>query len=474
MDLSRASFKLFLSKGGNALVVFAGLAFFTRQLDATQLGVFFLFQTLLGLLAIPADLGISVALEKRLSEGTSADGAARVLGTAVVFKLCTLAVVVAAVLLARRYVEDFLGSGLVGYLVVGLVLVEFSKLYVHAVRGELRVGETASITFADRFVWIGLGAALVVLGFGVEGLVLGLLAGRAVSFGWAYHRCSTRLGAPSRAQLRSLYAFSKYQTVTAVGGRVYSWMDLAFVGLFLAPHYVSAYEVAWQITLLVILVSKSIAMTLFPQVSRWSATADLDRLESVLPTALGFGLFVSIPALVGAAIYAEEILVYLFTPEYAIAAMVLVVLMAEKVVQSVNDIVEGLVRSLDHPELAARATVVGITLNVVLSPLLLATVGFVGAAIATTLSWLVNTSLHVRYLSRFVAIDPPYRLVGWYILASLVMGGLLVVVETAVPVTGLPVLLVEIGFGAAVYVAVSAAIPEVRTRVIAPGLRVLA
>lgn len=451
--------------------MFAGITFFANTLAASELGVYFLYQTSLGLLSIPSDLGFSAALEKRLSEGRSTDH--RILGSAVVVKASTVAVVGVGLLAARRYVNAFLGASLVELLVIGLAVREFSKLYLHAVRGELRVGETAPIEFANRLVWMGLGALLVVLGYGAVGIVVGLIVGSGVGLVWAYVRCDVPLGRPSVADIRYLFTFGKYQTVTSMGGRVYSWMDVAFVGFFLTTSYVSAYEIAWQVTLLVILASKSIAVTLFPQISQWNEAAVSDRIGETISMAMRITLFISVPALVGTSIFAGDILRYVFGPEYIVATAVLVVLMVEKVFQSVNDVVEGSVRAIDRPDLAARATVIAVSLNLLLSPLLLVTIGFVGAAIATTISWAVNTTLHVRYLSRHVTYTIPYRLVGWYAGASLVMGTVLLAVKTAVPVSGVPTLFAQIALGVAVYVVVSVAIPDVRNGIIVPGIRAL-
>ena len=469
MDLSRSSLKLFLARGGNAMIMFVGITFFANTMAPGRLGTYFLFQTALGLLSIPADVGISGAVEKRLSEGGPSPQES--LGSAVAFKFVTFGAVALCVLVAREPVNDFLGADLVGLLLLGLLVREFFKLFLHAVRGELRVGETAPIEFVDRLIWVGLGALLVTRGYGPRGIAIGLVVGSTVGFLWAFVRCDVPIGRPSADAFHDLFAFSKYQTVTSVGGRVYSWLDVAFVGVFLTSSYVSAYEVAWQVTLLVILVSKSIGVTLFPQVSRWNEDAAIDRIGDTISTAMGVGLFVSVPALVGATIFADEILRVVFGPEYVVASAVLVVLMVEKVFQSVNDIVEGSIRAIDRPDLAARATVIAVSLNLVLNPLLLVTVGFVGAAIATTLAWFVNTALHARYLSRHVSFTIPYRLVGWYAVASLLMGAVVLVLKSFVPVTGLPVLVAEVSVGVALYLAFSSLIPTVRNRIIVPGLR---
>ncbi len=459
-----------LSKSGNALLMFGAITFFARALDSTQLGIFFLFFAVQGLLSIPADLGLRGALEKRLSEGGDVE---TILGSALAFKMVLLGVVSLAILAFRPWINDYLGADLAGLLIITLVLRELGMLYIRAVRGELRVGETAPIEFARRFVWVAVGVILVTQGFGILGIVYGLILGSAVSLIWAYAKCSIAIGSPSMVEVKSLFAFSKYDTITSVGGEIYQWMDSAFIGFFLAAHFVSVYEIAWQITLLVILVSRSISLTLFPQISQWNATASNDLIEETLSNAVGFAVFVSIPAIVGSMLYSTEILHYIFGPEYTVASLVLVILMIEKLFQSFNDIVGRTVRAIDRPDLAAKATVVSVSMNLVLNPILIVSIGFVGAAIATTISWFFNMLLHTHYLSRYITIQIPYRLIGWYTVMSLVMGGVLLVVKSALPVTGLSLLIGQIGLGTAIYFAAAVVVPDVRRRIVVPGLRII-
>lgn len=470
MDLSRSTLKLFLSKTGNALLFFVGITLFARWLPPDQLGIYFLYLALLGVLSIFSDLGIQGALEKRLSEGMDPG---ETLGSAAAFKLVTLALVSLAVLATGRYTDAYLGANLSWYVVLGLVTREAAEFYVAAVRGELRVGETAPIQLSRRVVWVTLGGALVTFGYGVFGLVIAQICGRLVEFGWASWRCDTGIGRPSADRVRSLVSFSKYETITAVGGRIYQWMDVLVIGFFLLPEYVSAYEVAWQVTLLVLLASKSLELVLFPQLSRWDAESSLARIGSTVTRALEFALFVSVPAVVGAVLYSRDILHFVFGPEYTIAAAVLVVLMVEKFFQSFNDVVGASVRAIDRPDLAAKATTAAVGLNLLLSPLLVVTVGFVGAAVATTVSWMVNAFLNGRYLSRYVDFEVPVRLLGWYAVSALVMGGVLIQVGPAVPVDGLLDLAVHVALGVVTYLGVSVLIPDVRDRIVAPGLRVL-
>ena len=470
MNLGRATLKLFLSRTGSALLFFAGITLFARLLPADEYGVFFLFLALLGVFSIFADFGMRGALEKRLSEGVEAD---RFLGSAFVFKLATVTVVVAVVVLAAPAIDAYAGANVSPYLAVAIAVQEFSRLYVHAVRGELRVGETAPLEVGRRLTWLGTGLVLVSAGFGVQGVLIGTILGRAVELVWGVWLCETSLGRPSLAYVRSLFAFSKYQTVIAVGGRVYQWLDVLVIGFFLANRFVSAYEIAWQVTLLVLLVGKSLELSLFPQLSEWDASGETTQIEETITTALGYSMLVSVPAVVGAWLYSAEVLRLVFGPEYAIGAVVMVILMVEKLFQSFNGVINAALRGIDKPGLSARVTVVTVALNLVLSVALVTTIGFVGVAVATAASWLVNVSLRTHYLSRFVTIEIPYRLLGGYTLCSLAMAGVLLGFRQLVPVVGLPSLLVHVALGGTLYLCLLAVVPDVRRRIIFPGVRVI-
>lgn len=470
MDLSRSALKVFLAKGGNAVVFFAGITVFARELGPTQIGIFFLFQTVLGLTTIVADFGVRGALEKRLSEGQQAG---TMLATAIAVKLVTVAGAAGLILLVRPYLNGYLGGEFAVYLVIALAIQEFADLFIQAVRGELRVGETAIIEFAREAVWVTSGLAFVWAGYGVEGLIYGLILGSTTAACWAFVKLETRVGRPAELSAWSLYDYAKYYFLSSVSGQVYQWMDVAIIGLFLTYADVGAYEVAWEVTLLVLLVSKTLSITLFPQMSQWSSEAAVDRIEAVVPEAIGVALFLSIPAFVGVFVLNYEVLATVFGSEYTIAAGVLVVLMVEKVFQSVNDVLGSTLRGIDRVDLVARAVVVTIAINLVLNVALVLTVGLLGAAIATTTAAVVQTLLNGRYLSQNITLRVPYRLVAWSIVSAMAMGLVVWGVRAALPFEGIVLLATCVGVGVASYVSFSAVVPPLRRQVVLPGVRVI-
>lgn len=462
MNLARSSIKLFVGNVVTAALGFIGITIFARELGASEIGVFFLFQALLGMLAIPADFGVRAAVEKRISEG---EAPSEFLSSALLLKVVPITVIVLGILLARPLIQVYVGSDIAIYLAAAIVFQELAQLSVVVLKGELRVGETAVLQVARQATWVGFGVILVSHGYAAEGIIYSLLAGLGVVLVWGWYKTSISLAVPSVSRARSLFDYGKYAAISSVGGYVYSWMDVALIGLFLTQAHVGAYEVAWRVTAVSILFSQAISMTIFPQVSEWSSEGAEERIENLLPTAIAPSLFLVIPAFFGSLLFARDILAYIFGQEYTIAAFVLVLLMADKVFQAIQVVVGKSLQAINKPDLAARATVVSIVLNGIMNVILILEFGIIGAAVATVTSSLANDLLHFIYLRRYIRVSLPYREIAESIFASVVMVGSLVLLEAAFGVNSLIDLFAIVAMGALIYFGCSLLLPNLRKQI---------
>ena len=460
MNLAHSSLKIFLAKTVSSVVVFLGLTYFARALGTHQLGVFFLFQALLEMLSIPVDFGIRSAVLKRVSEGKSPD---RILSTAVLLKLVPLTLFSGIILAFSGPINTYLGEELAIYLIVALALREFSLLSMHMLKGELRVGETALPTLSSKIVFVGLAITLISAEYGVLSIVYGLIGGSVVMLFWGIYRSSASFGSPSLGYARSLFDYSRYSFISSIGGYFYNWMDIAVIGFFLTQSHVGIYEMAWRVTVVVMIFSQAIAMTVFPQISRWDTEDAIDKIETVIPKAIAPTLFFVIPAFFGALLFSSDILGLLFGPEYSAGWLVLIVLMGEKVFQSVHTILGRSLQGINKPDLAAKAGVIAMFLNLILNVILVVEYGIIGAAVATAVSFFANSVFHAYYLSRFVSIEFPYRQVGGCIFASLGMTVVLRSVQEFLNVDTVPRLLVVVMLGVVIYLGFAYMIPSLRS-----------
>ncbi|MFB6187766.1 MAG: polysaccharide biosynthesis C-terminal domain-containing protein, partial [Halobacteriaceae archaeon] len=122
-------------------------------------------------------------------------------------------------------------------------------------------------------------------------------------------------------------------------------------------------------------------------------------------------------------------------------------------------------QAVDRPDLAARATIVGVVLNLVLNIVLVWEFGITGAAVATMVASLISgLLLHSYYLSRLVSIHIPYRELVGCVLASTTMGLILLLVRRWVTVNTIVELAFIVLVGVATYGISLFALPSFRRK----------
>lgn len=389
MDLTKSSLKIFGARICKSLASLSAVIIFSRELGATPLGIYYPFVALLGILAIPADFGIGSAAQKRISEG---EDASQYLSSAIALKLPILAVVSLLIIAARGYVNQFLGAPLAIPFVATLIVSQGAHLAIGVLRGELRVGETAIIEVLQPFGWLVFGYAFYTQEYGVYALIYGHLIGSILMFVVGWWKVSTSVTRPTIEHTQSLFDYSRYSVIASVGGYLYSWMDTAIITLFVVTSAVAtradvgAYENAWRLSLVVMMLTQAISTSLFPQISQWDAQDATDRIESVLPTALLPGILLVIPAIIGTIVLSRDLLRILFGPEFTVAWLVLIILSGEKLFQSLHSVFGSALQGIDRPDLDAYSTMASAAVNLILNIVLIWQFGIVGAAIATTVA----------------------------------------------------------------------------------------
>ncbi|WP_396611641.1 polysaccharide biosynthesis C-terminal domain-containing protein [Haloferax sp. S1W] len=448
MNIGKSIIKLFSQKVATSILNFLALAFFARQLGASEMGTYFLFHALIRGLHVPADAGISEAVQKRLSESNDQG---EFLAVGLVLKIVVLLFILPILLLFQTQINAYLGADLSLYLILGVILHETAEVLEKVLAGELRVGETAMPQIIRQLSWVASGVVFVVFDFGVEGIVIAFLVGLGMMVLLLANKVSISIDIPDIDHFKSILDYARYSSIGMAGSYFYNWMDVLILGLFVSQSLVGAYEIAWRVATVVILFSHSVSTTMFPQVSFWNENKSKNKIETLISDSLFVSLVLVIPALVGTIILSEDILSVVFGNEYAVAWLVLIILMAEKVPNAIHSITGQVLNAINQPKLAAKSTVLTLFLNIFLNILLIPTIGIVGAALATLISFSVNTFLHTLYLNRFVRIQPPLEGLFLATAGSLFMGIIVLFSKRVLGISSIIDLIVLVLIGAVSY-----------------------
>lgn len=447
--LARASALQFAVNIGQTVVGALVTIYIVRQLGFGVFGQYALAMAVANWLMIPT-VGIRGATMKRMSEGENRD---RYYTAGLSLQLVAALLFIAAIFAARRYVNSYAGFNAVLYVAGLFVTISTGRFFLAALRGENRV-EVSSLLEGGWSITRSLAQlAFVLAGAGIAGLVKGEILAATFSLIVAFFATRRSFARPVKADFYHLYEFGRYGWFSNMKQMSYSWMDTIVLGLFVTSALVGAYEVAWRVSALFMLLPKAISKVVFPSISQRAVIDQHEGIEQIVGRALSFGGVIAIPGVVGAIFLGREILgIYGASPEQlAIATPILIVLGIGRIVESYEELLLTTLSALDFPDRAFRIGIIFTILNVGLNLALVWTVGVIGAAVATSLSIGISGLLAIRAVPDDVSISVSFQAIGAQVASAALMGGVLWVVISIRPAASIPLVLGYVFFGALVY-----------------------
>lgn len=462
MRLQKETLSHFLSQFLLSIAGFVATFAIARVLGAEGVGIYALGVAVLVIAQVPGE-GILRGINKRVSEGVDQGAYASAGLLATVF---TGLVVSAGILVLRPYVNQFVGADVAVVLVVILVTSLLARGVRSVLKGEKKVAIAGWVGATERVSRAVFQIALILLGFGVAGLFWGRAAALVVAALVGLLFVGVDLAVPAQHHFTETINFGKYSWLTNTKTKSFGWMDTIVLGFFVASSFVGIYEVAWTLASFFALLSKSIEQVLFPEISELDAQGEADRIRSYVNEGLSYAGLLLIPGFFGAAAIGEDIL-RIYQPEFTQGYYVLLLLVLARTAHSYGSQLVFTIEAVNRPAVAFRANVAFIVANTVLNVLLIWMYGWHGAAIATLLASVLILVLSFYYISTLMERPSiPYAPIGKQVAAGVLMFGVVVSLETALP-NSHPITLSLALIGGAIYFATLMRLSsEFRTRLL--------
>jgi O-antigen/teichoic acid export membrane protein len=390
------------------------------MLGAEPLGIYHLSLGLVSWLSMVGTMGFSQAISKRISEGEEqgAYAAAGFLIQTVFFTVVTI-----GLLVAREYINTYVGYPVTGFLIlILLVVLGFSivndtltginLVHIYGILIPVKVGTRSLLQIL-----------LIAAGLGITGLFIGHIAGIALIMivgSYIVLRNIPTLTRPTVRHFKELIKFAKYSWIGDIRGQMFNYMDVIVLGFFVSQTLIGIYSVAWNVTQFLILFSGSITNTLFPEMSRLSNEENPDAVSGLVEKSLTYGGLFLIPGLFGGALLGEQIL-RLYGPEFSQGATILVVLVIAQLIQGYQKQLTNTLNGIDRPEMAFRVNGIFVVANLLLNVVLIYLYGWVGAALATAISGGISTVVSYVYVNSIIDFSFPRKEILYQIIASVVM-----------------------------------------------------
>jgi O-antigen/teichoic acid export membrane protein len=455
MRLGQTSLLYFSSKIFASLLGALATVYIARILGAEPLGVYNLVIGLVSWFAILGRVGISKAIAKRVSEGSD-KGEYVVAGTIVILSMFMF--VTAIIVLFRDQIVGYVGYPATGYVISilfvvllnGLVNSLLTGLHLVHISGVLSPLRTGGRALAQ--------VSLIIAGVSTASLFIGHIVGYLAVIGIGIYyvmRNVPKLSQPKQGHFEDLFDFAKFSWLGSLQSRMFSYTDIIVLGFFVSSGLVGVYAVAWNVAHFFILFSGALSTTLFPEMSSISTQNDSQAVGRIVEQSLSFGGLFLIPGFLGGTILGERVL-RIYGPEFPKGVTILTLLILANLFMGYQDQLLNTLNAVDRPELAFRVNIVFVGFNLSLNVVLIYLYGWIGAAIATTVSVAISLALAYWHVNSIIEFDVPVGEIvkQWFaaiLMSGVVYGGLWIESTYRILRHNVATVLLLVGIGASVY-----------------------
>lgn len=417
LKLGKTAALHFLSEVAISISGFIATLAIARVLGSEGVGIYALGISVFVWVNLPIS-GLAEALKKRISEGI--DKSEYIIsGTILIF----LAISVTSLLMImfRSTINDYIGGKIAFFIILVLLANVLFNSATNSLRGLKKVAHAGWTRAIERVLRASIQVVLIILGYNVAGLFVGYAASMVIGSFIAVFFINVNPKLPNAHHFRSLLSYAKYGWSSGLKGTAFSWMDTIVLGFFVSSSQIGIYEVSWSLASFLVVASRSINSTLFPQVSELSVNEEYEKIHHYLNEGLIFtGVFL-IPGLFGAVAVGEGLL-RVYGAEFAQGYYILILLITARIFDAYASQIVSVIRAVDKPDIALRIDMVFLGANISLNFLFVYTHGWYGAAVATLLSGIVTLGFGFYSLSTLIGRPTvPYMEIVKEIIAGGVM-----------------------------------------------------
>jgi O-antigen/teichoic acid export membrane protein len=298
--------KRFVTNVLGTVAGFAGTIYFARVLGADGIGVFAIFQGIQMLLATLVGFGTYATLTKYVS---STDDEARYFTSALILVAVGGAVSVLVAVGARGIINETIGVNAALLLPAGVVSWSLFRVTGAFLEGKGRVALAGLLENGRYIVIVGAQTAFVVAGYGVFGLLWGLVLGQLATFFVAYFGFArVRPALPTADTFRTFVSFSRHTYVQSLAGQLFKQADYVVLGRLLGPSAAGIYRVSFTISEASMLFAAALSQVSFPEFSRLRSEAREERIRELFDRVFAYSGVFAIPLFAGALVVGNDLL----------------------------------------------------------------------------------------------------------------------------------------------------------------------
>ena len=395
---SRRIFSILSSQAVILVISLATGIFLSRSLGKELKGQFDLVSTFAATAGVVLNLGIGAALIYYTNRNV--EDRNNVISSAFFLQFISALIGVAALLLAHAYIQGVILQNKVTELLVyiGMVitpLATISSLLYNLLVGLTEFGKYNVIRVTQNLALL-VGCILLVgaLSLGVLGalsaIVLANLIVVLLSYFWLRQNGYHLSLYPSRRWIKSIVAYGSKSWLGYLLQFMNLRLDIFLVNFFLNTGAVAIYSVAVAISETLWYLPTSISTVLFPKTA-----TDWEKAKNFTPLVVRTTLVISILCAIAMALFGKPVIRMAYGEQFAPAIAPLVAILPGTVMLGIGKIISTDLAGLGKPQYGTWGSAISLVLTIIFDIWLIPKFGATGAALASTISYGINTLILV-------------------------------------------------------------------------------
>lgn len=218
-------------------------------------------------------------------------------------------------------------------------------------------------------------------------------------------------------------------TMAGFFGNIYNKIDITMLGIMASEATVGFYSNAHKIILILVSCCQAISAVFLPRLSYYYKN-DREQLNALVSKGTDILLLICIPAMVGVAFVAKDIIVLLYGETFAPAGVTLMYFAPLIIIRPLGDLLcYQLLICSGHEGKRIPAYIVASILNVILNACLIPRLSENGAAIASVITELFVNTVQLYYTVKIVHLKMSKTHLQKVLVATIIMVGVIVLLD---------------------------------------------
>jgi O-antigen/teichoic acid export membrane protein len=217
--------------------------------------------------------------------------------------------------------------------------------------------------------------------------------------------------------------------LTGLSSKLFSYMDIVMLTFFKGLYDVGLYSAALPTTKILWRFGAALVVMLLPLTSELWMKKEVKKIKDGLNYLYKYLYIISLPVIVIMLIFPNLILEYLFGKEYVVASLALQILAVGSLFTIGAKINFSMITGIGKPKFVAKTMLIGGLFNLVMNLILIPLIGYLGAAIATTLSFLLMFIMSLIGIKKLITLKLDFNLLSKITFSGIVFGVLIFILK---------------------------------------------